>query len=157
MKAYMIPVVFQILGVLVVVAEIFIPSLGLLTAIALGLIAYSLYLAFTTISSTAGLIFLGADLVLLPLVVIIGLKVLAISPLALRKKLSAKDGVVSQALDLNTHLDKQGRSITALRPAGTALIDNARLDVVTDGEYIEADVQVMVTGVTGNQIIVSRL
>ena len=157
MKAYMIPVVFQVLGVLVVVAEIFIPSLGLLTAIALGLIAYSLYLAFTTISSAAGLIFLGADLVILPLVVILGLKVLAISPLSLKKKLSARDGVVSQALDLNTHLNKQGRSITALRPAGTALIDNARLDVVTDGEYIEANVQVMVTGVTGNQIIVSRL
>ncbi len=157
MKAYMIPVVFQVLGVLVVVAEVFIPSLGLLTAIALGLIAYSLYLAFTTISSTAGLIFLGADLVILPLVVILGLKVLAISPLALKKKLSAEDGVVSQALDLNTHLNKQGYSITALRPAGTAMIDNGRLDVVTDGEYIEADVQVKVTGVTGNQIIVSKL
>ncbi len=157
MKAYLIPVVFQALGFLVVVAEVFIPSMGLLSAIAMGLIGYSLYLAYTTISSTALFIFIGADIVLLPILLLVGLKILAVSPLALKKKLSAEEGVVSQATDLSTHMNKTGRSITALRPSGTAAIDGSRLDVVTDGEYVEADEPIQVTGVTGNQIIVTRI
>ena len=157
MKAYLIPVIFQILGFLVVVAEVFIPSMGLLSAIALGLIGYSLYLAYTTISTTALFILLGADIVLLPVLLIAGLKFLAVSPLALKKKLSAKEGVVSQAPDLTTHLKKKGRSVTALRPSGTATIDGVRLDVVTEGEYVEADTPVLVTGVTGNQVIVTKI
>lgn len=157
MSAYIIPVVLQILGFLVVMAEIFIPSLGLLSVIALGLVSYSLYLVYTDISSTAFFIFLGADIVLLPVLVMLGVKVLAVSPLALKKELSADDGVVSQAPDLTAHLNKTGTSLTALRPSGTAIIDGVRLDVVTDGEYIEADIPVQVTGVTGNQVIVARI
>ncbi len=157
MKAWLIPAAFQILGFMVVVAEVFIPSLGLLTAIALGLIGYSLYLAFTTISSTAFFILLGGDILVLPLVLILGLKILAASPLALKKKLSAQDGVVSQSSDLATHLNKRGRTLSTLRPSGMALIDNIRLDVVADGDYIEADVEVLVTEVTGNQVIVARI
>jgi membrane-bound serine protease (ClpP class) len=157
MKAYLIPVVFQVLGFLVIVAEVFIPSMGLLSAIALGLIGYSLYLAYTTISTTALFILLGADIVLLPILLIAGLKILAVSPLALKKKLSAEEGVVSQAPDLTTHLNKKGRSITALRPSGTATIEGVRLDVVTDGEYVEADEPLQVTGVTGNQVIVTKI
>lgn len=157
MNAYILPVALQILGALVVVAEIFIPSMGILSAIALGLVGYSLFLAYTDISATAFFILLGLDLFLLPFALLAGLKLLSASPLSLNKKLSAKDGVVSQAPDLASHLDKEGRSLTALRPSGTAVIGGVRLDVVTDGEYVEADVSVRVTGVTGNQIIVSRI
>ena len=156
MKTWFLPAMLQIFGVMVVVAEVFIPSMGVLTAIALGLVGYSLYLVFATISADAFYVVLGIDLLVLPLVFVLGLKVLAASPLALKKKLSAGDGVVSQAPGLESHLNKSGRTLTALRPSGTAVIDNVRLDVVSDGEYIEAGTQVRVTGVTGNQIIVVR-
>lgn len=157
MKPYILPIVFQILGFLVIMAEIFVPSLGLLTVIALGLLFYSIYLAFTTISSVAGMVFVGIDLLALPLMLIWGVKLLAISPLALKTKLASSEGVVSQAPDGETYLKKQGRSLTDLRPSGTAYIDGQRLDVVTDGEYIDANTPVLVTQVTGNQIIVEKL
>jgi membrane-bound ClpP family serine protease len=156
MKAYLLPILLQLLGILVILAEIFIPSLGVLTVIALGLFSYSLYLAFTTISNFAGMVFVGLDLLAIPIVLVLGLKLLAASPLSLKNKLSSKDGVVSQAPDLGNYRDKQGKSVTDLRPAGTALINGKRLDVVTDGEYIEADTPIIVTGVTGNRIIVER-
>ena len=156
MTAWILPVVFQILGILVVMAEIFIPSMGLLTAIALGLLGYSFYLAFTGICATAFYILLGADLLVLPLLFLAGLKLLAVSPLALKKKLSSGDGVVSQAPNLASHLNETGCTLTPLRPSGAAIIDAARLDVLADGEFIEAGVQVQVTAVTGNQIIVER-
>jgi len=157
MKPYLLPVLLQVIGILVVFAEIFIPSFGLLAAIALALFSYSLYLVFTTISSTAGLVFAGLDLILVPVCVVFGMKILAKSPLSLRQELSKKQGVVSQAKELETYLHLKGVSITDLRPAGMAEINTKRLDVVTDGEYIEANTPVVVTGVTGNRIIVQRI
>ena len=77
MKPYLLPVLLQVIGILVVFAEIFIPSFGLLAAIALALFSYSLYLVFTTISSTAGLVFAGLDLILVPVCVVFGMKILA--------------------------------------------------------------------------------
>jgi membrane-bound serine protease (ClpP class) len=157
MKPYLLPVLLQIIGILVVLAEIFIPSFGLLAAIALAVFSYSLYLVFTTISSTAGLVFAGLDLILVPICVVFGMKILAKSPLALRQELSREQGVVSQAKELETYLHMQGIAVTDLRPAGMAEINMKRLDVVTDGEYIEVNTPVVVTGVSGNRIIVQKI
>ncbi len=156
MKAYVLPLFLQAIGILVIIAEIFIPSLGLLTAIALGVFFYSLYLVFTTISSTAGMVFAGLDIVLVPLLIILGMKILARSPLSLKRELSKQDGVVSQKKELEDYINMKGRSVTDLRPAGTALIHSQRMDVVTDGEYIDADTPIVVTNVTGNRIVVEK-
>jgi membrane-bound serine protease (ClpP class) len=156
MKSYLLPVVLQFLGILVILAEIFIPSLGVLAAIALGLLGYSLYLAFTTISTFAGMVFAGFDLLAIPVLLVLGLKVLAASPLSLKSRLASRDGVVSQGSSVKAYVGKQGRSLTDLRPAGMALVEGNRLDVVTDGEYINANTPLLVTGVTGNQIIVEK-
>jgi len=156
MKSFILPIVFQIIGLLVILAEIFIPSLGVLAIIALGLISYSLYLVFTTISNFSGMVFLGLDIMILPILVIVGMKILAASPLSLKNRLSSRDGVISQSPELKDYKDKQGKALTTLRPSGTALIDGTRLDVVTDGDFIEAQTPIIVTGVTGNQIIVTK-
>lgn len=156
MKIYILPVVLQVLGILVIIAEIFIPSMGILSLLAAGLIFYSLFVAFTHISQTAGMIFLGADLVLVPLLIYAGIRMLAASPLSLQRKLSAREGVVSQSPDLETWTGKTGKAVTDLRPSGMALIEGKRLDVITDGEYVNAGTPIVVTEVRGNQIIVEK-
>ena len=156
MQAYILPVLLQIIGIMVVIAEIFIPTLGLLAVMALGIFLYSLYLVFTNISSTAGTVFAGLDLVLVPVLVVSGMKILAKSSLALRRELSKQDGVVSQRQGLEAYINMKGKSVTDLRPSGMAQINSQRLDVVTDGEYIDADTPIVVTGVKGNQIIVEK-
>ncbi|MCP3874021.1 MAG: serine protease [Desulfobacteraceae bacterium] len=156
MKSYLFPIALQIIGILVVIAEIFIPSLGLLAAIALTLFVYSLYLVFTTISTTVGMVFTGVDLILVPVLIVFGMKILAKSPLALKRELSKQDGVVSQKEQLEAYINMKGNSVTDLRPAGMAQINSQRVDVVTDGEYIDAGTPIVVTGVTGNQIVVGK-
>lgn len=156
MSAWILPLILQIMGIFTIVAEVLIPSMGLLSIIAMGFIGYSLFLVFNTFSMSAFYTVLGADLILLPVVLIIGFKMLEISPLSLKKKLSASEGVVSQSPDLKNYLDCTGHSLSTLRPSGTALIDGVRLDVVTDGEFIEADAPLRVCKVTGNQVIVCR-
>ncbi|MBU8848807.1 MAG: serine protease [Desulfobacterales bacterium] len=156
MKPYILPILLQVIGILVIIAEIFIPSLGLLTAVALIIFFYSLYLVFTTISTTAGMVIAGLDIVLVPMSIILGLKILATSSLSLKRELSKQDGVVSQKEELEAFINIKGKSITDLRPAGMAEINSQRVDVVTDGEYIDADTPIVVTGVSGNRIIVEK-
>lgn len=157
MKAYLIPVLLQVIGIMVIIAEIFIPSLGVLAVIALALLSYSVYIVFTSISTTAGVIFTGLDIIIVPLIVVLGIKILAKSPLALKRELSKQNGVVSQKEKLETYINMKGTAVTDLRPAGMAQINSQRVDVVTDGEYIEADTPVIVTGVAGNRIVVEAI
>jgi membrane-bound serine protease (ClpP class) len=52
---------------------------------------------------------------------------------------------------------KSGKSITPLRPVGAALINDQRVDVVTLGDFIEAEVEVEVILVEGNRVVVRSL
>jgi membrane-bound serine protease (ClpP class) len=149
-------VILQLVGVVVVIAEIILPSGGILSIVALSVFAYSLYIAFGDISMTVGFAFVAGDLVLIPVLVIIGLKLLARSPVTLRKTLSRKEGVSSQSSELESYVGRQGNAVTDLRPAGIAVINGKRVDVVTRGEYLEKDAAIIVTTVTGNQIIVRK-
>ena len=152
----LLPIILQLVGVVVIIAEIILPSGGILSIVALAVFGYSLFIVFSEISMTVGFAFVAADLILIPVLVIVGLKLLARSPVTLRKTLSREEGVSSQSPELGSYIDMQGTAVTDLRPAGTAVIDGKRVDVVTRGDYIEKDSAIIVTAVTGNQIIVGK-
>ena len=154
MREFFIPVVLQLAGVLIIIAEIILPSGGLLSLVAVGLFGYSLFIVFHDISTMAGTYFVLADLFIIPALLALGLKILARSPATLRETLSSESGVVSQSPELESFMGREGKSVTDLRPGGTAIIDDKRLDVVSRGEYIEKDSNLIVVEVTGNQIIV---
>ena len=154
MHELILPLALQGVGILVILAEIFIPSLGMLSLLAAGVMGYSLYLAFTTLPSQTAWLFVWGDLILVPALIYFGIRVLAASSLSLHKQLSKTDGVVSQASDLEHWVGKNGHALSDLRPSGLADIDGHRLDVVTDGSYIEKDAPIRVVRVTGNQILV---
>lgn len=153
-KALVFPIILQLVGVVVVIAEIILPSGGIISILALSIFAYSLFIVFTDISTAAGFVFVAADFVLIPVLVIVGLKLMAKSPVTLRKTLSREEGVSVQSQDLESYIGEKGTAVTDLRPAGIAVINGRRVDVVTRGEYLEKDAVILVTAVTGNQIIV---
>lgn len=155
-SAINLPIFLQFLGVLVIIAEIILPSGGILSILATGLFGYSLYIVFTQVSTSAGMAFIMADLILIPILVFLGLKFLAKSPVTLRKKLSKEEGVTSQGADQDEYLGRQGVTVSDLRPSGVAIFDDARLDVVTRGEYVEKKTDIIVIAVRGNQIIVKE-
>jgi membrane-bound ClpP family serine protease len=154
MREFFIPVVLQLAGVLIIIAEIILPSGGLLSLVAVGLFGYSLFIVFHDISTMAGTYFVLTDLIIIPALLALGLKILARSPATLRETLSSESGVISQSPELESFMGREGKSVTDLRPGGTAIIDDKRLDVVSRGEYIEKDSNLIVVEVTGNQIIV---
>ncbi len=151
-----LPIVLQVSGILVIIAEIILPSGGLLSLLAIGLIGYSLYDVFATISTFAGLVFVVADVILIPVTIILGLKLLARSPATLNTTLSSEDGVTSQSPELEKYMGMEGVALTGRRWAGAVKIGGRSVDVVTRGEYIENSTEIIVRSVTGNQIIVSK-
>ncbi len=155
-NAFHIPVFLQFIGILVIIAEIILPSGGILSILATGLFGYSLYLVFTQLSSSAGMAFIIADMILIPVLIYLGIKFMAKSPVTLRTKLSREDGVTAQSPDQDDYLGSVGLAISDLRPSGVATIADERLDVVTQGEYIEKQTEIIVIEVSGNQIIVKQ-
>jgi membrane-bound serine protease (ClpP class) len=77
--------------------------------------------------------------------------------LVLETGMQADLGYVSTP-DSDRHwLGRSGTAVSPLRPAGIAEIDGVRVDVVSDGGFVEAGTPVEVTRVDGNRIVVRRL
>ncbi len=59
--------------------------------------------------------------------------------------------------DNMTHfLGRTGKSTTTLRPAGLAEIDGIRVDVVTEGEFLEPGTPIIVIKVEGSRVVVDE-
>lgn len=151
-----LPIVLQVIGIAIVMAEVLIPSGGLLSILAIVLFGYSLYSIFTMVSTNVGVGFLLADMVIIPLVVVMGFKYLAKSSITLRNKLSSDLGVNAQKKTLKDYIGREGTAITDLRPSGIARIGKERLDVITDGKYLVKNTPLKVVSVAGNQVIVKE-
>jgi membrane-bound serine protease (ClpP class) len=157
MGKLILPILIQLAAVLVVIVEFVVPSAGLLAVLACGLIGYSIYLVFTDISSAAGMAFIVVDIIAFPVLVIMGFKILAKSPVTLKTELSRADGYTSQSEGLLTLKGKAGTALTDLRPAGAAMIESRRVDVVSRGEYIEKGASIVVLAIEGNRVVVKKI
>jgi membrane-bound serine protease (ClpP class) len=76
--------------------------------------------------------------------------------LMLETALGAGEGYASAPDRDLGRLGRAGHALSPLRPAGFADIDGERIDVVSEGEMIEAGAPVIVTRVDGNRIVVRR-
>jgi membrane-bound serine protease (ClpP class) len=76
--------------------------------------------------------------------------------LLLETELDADDGFASAPERDKTWLGRTGRTTSPLRPAGYADLDGERVDVVSDGEMLDAGVEIVVVRVDGNRIVVRK-
>jgi membrane-bound serine protease (ClpP class) len=76
--------------------------------------------------------------------------------LILETGLAAGEGYASPPESDQNWLGKAGITVSPLRPSGIADVEGERVDVVSDGEFIEAGEQIVVSRVDGNRIVVRR-
>ena len=74
--------------------------------------------------------------------------------LILETNLQAQEGYESSPTEDHRWLGKQGLAISDLRPAGIARFDGERVDVVSDGTFIDAGQPLEVVRIDGNRIVV---
>ena len=77
---------------------------------------------------------------------------------ALNTDLGNKDNLnYKKTLNFDQLLGKEGLATSDLRPAGLATIDNHRVDVVTEGDYISNGSKIKVIDVSGTRIVVKKV
>ncbi len=77
--------------------------------------------------------------------------------LLLKTSLLSKEGYASSPEEDQRWLGKRGTAATDLHPSGIAHLNGDRIDVVSDGEFINAGQAVEVVRVDGNRIVVRLL
>lgn len=145
-----------IIGIILLVIEIFVPGFGIWAII--GIICLMSGVIMAAYDSSAAALSLGIGFILA--MVLAGFVIYAFRKRGIWNKFILKDelktelGYVSQPVK-EYLLGKTGKAMTSLRPAGTAVFDGERVDVVTAGEFIQQGQLVTVVLVEGGRIVVS--
>ena len=156
-----LPIIFcAVAGIALVTLEVFLPGFGLpgISGIVLSFVSIGL-----TWSSYGPLAALGLTLLIiavLAVVVSISLKsaaggALAKSKLVLQATTSREEGY-EPTEDMQVFMGRSGVANTALRPVGIADFDGVRLNVVSEGEFLDAGQPVTIVQVEGARIVVRK-
>jgi membrane-bound serine protease (ClpP class) len=153
-------------GFVLLVLEVFItPGFGVLGALGLMALLGGLGLSLVGVGATWEVILMATGRVVVSLLVAIAaalamLRVLPRLPfgrrLVLETEMVADAGYASAPERDRRWLGKRGTAASPLRPAGLAHIDDERVDVVSDGDFIDAGEPIEVIRVDGNRIVVRR-
>jgi len=144
-------------GLMLAVAEIFIPSHGILTVLSTGSFIAAVAVAFL-MGTTPGIVALFAVLLLTPFLIYVLLRVWPHTPVARRLILSGPSGI-AKAGDLAHHDPKElvgrtGTAKTMLRPSGKMTLDGRPIDCVTEGDLVPAGRKVKILAVEGARVVV---
>lgn len=145
-------------GAVLLLIEVFSPSFGILGILGIGSMLFSLVLS--GYSTTNILFALAIALVITAVAAGLFLKYIGYSG-TLRKIVFEEQAGNEQGYVSNTSrehlLGETGRALTILRPSGTAEFNQERLDVVSEGGYIEQGRKVKVVSVSGSKMIVREV
>jgi len=127
-------------GIVLLGIEVFVAGFGLFGVLGIGAVVASLIMAGATIGfwayrrlqSNRSLMYKG---------------------LILTDSTSTDKGYLSHD-DRKRLLGKVGVTLTPLRPAGTAEIDGERIDVVTEGSYLDSQTKIQVYKVDSGRVVV---
>ena len=154
-------VLLLVLGLCLVVLEIFVPSGGILAFLTICAVIAAVVLAFWQ-NTTVGFIVLFAAVVALPVVVALALRFLPETAMGRRVLLSppTSDEVLPQLDEkqrLLAKVGKMGRAKSKMLPSGIVQIDHETFDAVGEGMAIDEGQMVRVLEVRGNRLVVEGI
>lgn len=151
-------IILLILGIVLIVAEFFVAG-GILGLFGIGAVIGSLFLAGYDIIQMTISISIALIIAVIAAVILfkwIGLERGLFKHFILRESITTEQGYVSSVNRLEL-IGLEGEAVTTLRPSGTAVFDHERLDVVSEGSFIEKGTQIKVVKVEGARIVVRKI
>lgn len=141
------------IGFLLLLTEMFLPG-GVLGVLGGLLLVAAVAVGYVQLGGYAGSMVLVAILVL-------GLAgfcgAMAVFPrTAVGKKLTLSQPKASAPRAVAGLVGSEGEAVTALRPSGKALVEGRRLDVVAEGEFVDAGQAIVVTAAEGSRTVVRK-
>ena len=148
------------LGLVFLLAELFFISFGVLTLCSICSFVAALVVAFNR-GSGWGVTFIALELVLIPVMIVVGLAKMPRTRWGRRLIPASPDleEVTASGVpkELTLLRGKEGVTLSMCRPSGTAEIDGRRYDVVAEGIIIAQGKPVKVVEVEGNRVVVREV
>ncbi|MGM9943904.1 MAG: nodulation protein NfeD [Lysinibacillus sp.] len=148
-------IILFIIGLVLLLLEFFVPG-GIVGIIGGALIIISLLFAGASVTHMAYSIIIAMFIALIGMVILMkffGKKLHVFNKLVLRDATTTEEGYVSNTNRVEL-IGRIGEAVTPLRPAGVIIIENERIDAVSEGSYIDKGKQVEVIKVEGSRIVV---
>ncbi len=150
-------------GLLAILAEMFLPTAGVLGAAGLGSIIASIVVVYRRFGSLAGSLYLAAVAVLIPVLIALYFKFFPRSPMGRWLMIrgtpgdgpgGGPGGASAEQGSYAELAGREGRTLTVLHPVGQVRIGDRKYSAVSGGEFIERDRRVQVLKVEGSRILV---
>lgn len=147
-----------LLGIVFFVVEMFTPGFGV--AGGLGLTLFVIGIILTAKSAFEALV------MFIILLAIVGLMIAIVLNSASKGKLSKvlilndtlnHDSGFTSTDDMAYFVGREGVALTVLRPSGTGEFDGLRLDIVTEGDFINKNTPIRIVSVSGRRIAVEPI
>jgi membrane-bound serine protease (ClpP class) len=158
MSVWLIVIGLVILGFLLILAEIFlIPGFNIFGVLGLVAVVAGVVTAYSSLSIYYAHLVLLLSIITSLILVRLILHSRALSRMVLNTAQSREAGISVQPSDFQQLVGKIGITYTNLRPAGHAIIDDQKYDVVSEGGFVEKNLRIEVVEVNGNRIVVREV
>lgn len=140
------------IGLLMILLEILvIPGGGFAGILGFVLMLIGVWLSFTKLGTTTGLIVLGGTMVLNIAALIYALRSKTWDKAMLKTNIDSKVNLIDENA---IKVGDSGKTISRCVPSGKAIINNEFYEVHARSEYIDEDSQIEVIKIEGNKIII---
>jgi membrane-bound ClpP family serine protease len=151
--------ILLLVGLTLTIAEIFVPSGGVIGFLSFASIITAIIMAFTQNGPTAGVMFLSVACLAVPLVLAVAFRLLPRTPVGRRllPSIPISEEVLPDREDrrrLQQLVGRVGRAKSKMLPSGAVKIDDQTIDAMSEGQPIEADQPVRVIAVRGTMVVV---
>ena len=159
------PLLFVLGAMMLLVEILYIPGFGIVGILGLAAMMIGIFWSFLGRLPTAEDIAQAFVWVGLSFITTIALSILILrtmprtafwNRLVLQREERVEEGFRSSPAEYEELVGTSGVALTLLRPAGTGLFGNRRLNVVSDGEYIPKGTAIHIVRVEGNRIVVEQ-
>jgi membrane-bound ClpP family serine protease len=151
--------ILLLVGLSLVMVEIFIPSGGVIGFLSFASIIAAIVMAFYQSGPTIGIMFLSVSCVAVPAVLSAAFRLLPGTPMGKRllPDIPSPEDVLPDREDrrrLRLLIGRVGRSKSKMLPSGAVMIDGQTIDAMSEGQPIEAEQPVRVIDVRGTMVVV---
>ncbi len=141
-------------GFLLIIVEIFLTPGFIVGLIGIIAIAVGIGMVYNEYGTSSGNIALVSSAVVLTVGIVLAFKGKVWQRFAIEDEITGKANKIHEQ---NVSVGDQGKAISALRPAGSAIINDQKVEVHTDGEFLLANDLIEVEKILNNRIIVRKL
>ncbi|MDQ0299754.1 membrane-bound serine protease (ClpP class) [Salibacterium salarium] len=151
-------IILFIVGIILLIIELLIPGFGIFGVLGIGSVITGMVLAsFSTMNIVISILIAGilSIIAIIVLFTMFGKKG-PMERFVLHDAVTTDDGFISNE-SRDELVGATGVSLTSLRPAGSILSGEERLDVISEGGYIEKGENVKIVETEGSRIVVRKL